>query len=109
MYMWSTLIQIFPCMLLTNHPHVYGEYTAGLFTGIKGVESSPCIWGVHSNSRDALKRHGIIPMYMGSTVFFGILCIKAENHPHVYGEYTITIFCQFLIEESSPCIWGVPR
>ena len=94
-----------------NHPHVYGEYLTLATVSPMVIESPPCVWGVRVVKLVDQRCHGITPMCMGSTHD----CIKAivrfaritpmcmgstgkfvelmftpGNHPHVYGEYSLS-------------------
>ena len=49
----------------------------------------------------------IIPIYMGSTLFFMAFLINAKNHPHIHGEYAVSAPNLIAWSESSPYTWGV--
>ena len=90
-----------------NHPHVYGEYRAGMPLLVPYSESPPCVWGVLSFCALATVCFGITPMCMGSTRSPRSELLASQNHPHVYGEYRITAKFIRRKTESPPCVWGV--
>ena len=46
-------------------------------------------------------------MCMGSTAMTCFQTKSGQNHPHVYGEYTVYAEDAGIELESPPCVWGV--
>ena len=67
--MGSTARQIATASCSRNHPHIHGEYRARDIVKRWMLESSPYTWGVHSGPIAAANAAGIIPIYMGSTLY----------------------------------------
>ncbi len=105
--MGSTIRHKHRVTLQWNHPHIHGEYLAPLIVPVVMLESSPYTWGVPSHFLVTVFISGIIPIYMGSTSYFGATFKRAGNHPHIHGEYQKQVGRRQIILESSPYTWGV--
>ncbi len=44
---------------------------------------------------------------MGNTLRLMIAVIKARDHPHIYGEYNVSILAKVDYIGSPPYIWGI--
>ena len=90
----------------TDHPHAYGDKT--LMFGFVEVchGSSPRVWGQVIFSPLATRLARIIPTRMGTRTAQLIPLTLPEDHPHAYGDKTMTVYQNGQRPGSSPRVWG---
>ena len=70
------------------HPHVCGEHVPERLERLRGIGSSPRVWGAHGRYGKPSKAH--------------------QAHPHVCGEHATLITHDTYFVGSSPRVWGAP-
>ena len=70
-----------------DHPRIRGEHALDVVCGPSVVGSSPHTRGALEVFVGALRHHGIIPAYAGSTVSRGLSGSIRRDHPRIRGEH----------------------
>ena len=97
------------CARVKDHPHLRGEYvTIGpTWATIEG--SPPLAWGIHFAFSHNSSSSRITPTCVGNTIFANSQNTRFEDHPHLRGEYTTSLFTTANSKGSPPLAWGIPR
>ena len=86
-YMGNTLWTQLSMHYIKDHPHIHGEYRTYVGALMPALGSPPHTWGIPSPVRRTLSVSRITPTYMGNTEDDVIVEARAEDHPHIHGEY----------------------
>jgi len=92
---------------VTVHPHVCGEYgnhSAGI---ILSAGSPPRVWGILEFLPTLVSPGRFTPTCVGNTLLVARVWWKRPVHPHVCGEYSITIPRLQKLHGSPPRVWGI--
>ena len=91
-----------------DHPHIHGEYIHPCRFFIVHEGSPPHTWGILSIRDFAHLKPRITPTYMGNTLLVSMLRVQAQDHPHIHGEYLLSVKLLVAIQGSPPHTWGIP-
>ena len=94
------------CTPQKDHPHAYGDKSETSASIPRGEGSSPRVWGQVVNQDNTILRSGIIPTRMGTSSIFSERISKSEDHPHAYGDKSLTQSGKDPSAGSSPRVWG---
>ena len=92
-----------------DHPHVCGEYVDDLLEALAQQGSPPRVWGILSGVRLAPVHVRITPTCVGNTHRHHLAKPVLQDHPHVCGEYAVTVVSYAHDLGSPPRVWGIPR
>ena len=89
-----------------DHPHACGDkyFLQSKLPHIRG--SSPCVWGQVAFCYHYYYITRIIPMRVGTSIFFASCSLSAWDHPHACGDKVCVHFIGQVVKGSSPCVWG---
>ena len=85
-----------------------GEYKMAFRKSWSRKGSPPRVWGILVGWLDEIQQKGITPTCVGNTLTTCSGLMTAEDHPHVCGEYDITLIGSNDAEGSPPRVWGIP-
>ena len=95
--------------LVAVHPHVRGEYAEKRGRTLPKPGSSPRAWGIPLDARRGRDGQRFIPTCVGNTgATAGFRSIRPV-HPHVRGEYFLSLRRKDGHGGSSPRAWGIQR
>ena len=86
-YMGNTLTMLHMDDEYQDHPHIHGEYSAGMSEKKFTEGSPPHTWGI-----------------LGGGVLILTIC---KDHPHIHGEYAHCHGLAILRKGSPPHTWGI--
>ncbi len=89
-----------------DHPHAYGDKYAAILHQWKFPGSSPRVWGQASIGDSYKITRRIIPTRMGTSYADMVRGIYNEDHPHAYGDKTLSNKSRKACWGSSPRVWG---
>ena len=92
--------------LRRDHPHACGDKRPCLLQRDFRAGSSPCVWGQVIFFASTFTFFRIIPMRVGTSVFFIIQRHKFGDHPHACGDKPCSSVPPLFSSGSSPCVWG---
>ena len=95
--------------VLRDHPHAYGDKTAGISYGFIRPGSSPRVWGQACAIAVNIVVTRIIPTRMGTRNSADICQKITKDHPHAYGDKTRPNPIATRTIGSSPRVWGQVR
>ena len=89
-----------------DHPHSCGEnfFDAGSRAYDEG--SSPLVWGKQVGVGSGQHAQGIIPTCVGKTENINSISFTCQDHPHLCGENFFSAPNSYLVQGSSPLVWG---
>ena len=90
-----------------DHPHIHGEYSAGMSEKKFTEGSPPHTWGIQILSFSLSIFLRITPTYMGNTSRTELRISGAKDHPHIHGEYSMKREFLKNMEGSPPHTWGI--
>ena len=88
------------------HPHVCGEHVPERLERLRGIGSSPRVWGARWRRRVVVAVRGLIPTCVGSTMLLSSMRTGMPAHPHVCGEHSTRPVKTLTHLGSSPRVWG---
>ena len=86
-YMGSTYGRPCPHGGARDHPHIHGEHHNGARRWQNHRGSPPYTWGALYDKSTVNIKHGITPIYMGSTLARLPHLRRCRDHPHIHGEH----------------------
>ena len=89
-----------------DHPHAYGDKRRWTMNARDKLGSSPRVWGQARHNNFAERLPGIIPTRMGTRVCKNHTCDRVWDHPHAYGDKSVTGVEEYTVPGSSPRVWG---
>ena len=89
------------------HPHVRGEYASVPSLILMAAGSSPRAWGILAQHVEAGLDGRFIPTCVGNTSASRWRFRQATVHPHVRGEYCLSLHGLGNEDGSSPRAWGI--
>ena len=92
---------------ITVHPHVRGEYIFSKITSTTYSGSSPRAWGILPPHHTYLFQTRFIPTCVGNTFIILYTLHHYTVHPHVRGEYVLSVTKMAAGNGSSPRAWGI--
>ena len=73
------------------HPHMHGEYDRCACRYGRLFGSPPHAWGIRFFHYQAQFAQRFTPTCMGNTVVAALALVPSTVHPHMHGEYSITL------------------
>ena len=77
--------------VMQDHPHIHGEYVKKSFTNDGTWGSPPHTWGIRTPLLLNRNFFRITPTYMGNTQPVPNYEIPTKDHPHIHGEYSLSV------------------
>ena len=74
-----------------DHPHAYGDKQGLKHFDTVADGSSPRVWGQEKSLVRVAVLFGIIPTRMGTRIFLHKISRWASDHPHAYGDKSMTV------------------
>ena len=105
--MGNTVSQSSIDQVAKDHPHIHGEYQIMILSNTRKKGSPPHTWGIPKKYDKVLTIVRITPTYMGNTVYAFTVTFPPRDHPHIHGEYMITLNVTMVIPGSPPHTWGI--
>ena len=98
-----------PSRFRSEHPHVRGENTAGMYSNVTKSGTSPRAWGKREESSVPCVITRNIPTCVGKTCPLLLLHVITTEHPHVRGENFSGPVSALPLFGTSPRAWGKLR
>ena len=89
-----------------DHPHAYGDKSRTGKRPKVELGSSPRVWGQDFHLIMASDLSRIIPTRMGTSFRRSSRWYAPQDHPHAYGDKTISATVHCRSQGSSPRVWG---
>ena len=72
------------------HPHACGDKQLRFWHWLKGVGSSPRVWGQDTPRIERTGSHGIIPTRVGTSLSCAPALLCLRDHPHACGDKNVS-------------------
>ena len=89
-----------------DHPHAYGDKVGAFDKIYLPVGSSPRVWGQEYMPHRLKSPFGIIPTRMGTSFDHAQRQLGVWDHPHAYGDKSLSGSLSYVKAGSSPRVWG---
>ena len=89
-----------------DHPHAYGDKPSSNRSVVREKGSSPRVWGQETHMTEYVFPIGIIPTRMGTRISHSKSAAMSGDHPHAYGDKTMSLTGTKTLSGSSPRVWG---
>ena len=89
-----------------DHPHAYGDKLYSIVVPLDENGSSPRVWGQETHMTEYVFPIGIIPTRMGTRISHSKSAAMSGDHPHAYGDKTMSLTGTKTLSGSSPRVWG---
>ena len=89
-----------------DHPHSCGENQYHPYPFLQEEGSSPLVWGKQVGVGSGQHAQGIIPTCVGKTENINSISFTCQDHPHLCGENFFSAPNSYLVQGSSPLVWG---
>ena len=93
---------------IQDHPHVCGEYLQALPLACGYQGSPPRVWGIPAVKSSLSLSVRITPTCVGNTPQWPCDWPPRRDHPHVCGEYLLSVILLARLVGSPPRVWGIP-
>ena len=91
---------------ISVHPHACGELETSPCIALKGIGSSPRLWGTPIWWHSECSSRRFIPTPVGNSIRRQVQAIEMAVHPHACGELFISKITIGKGSGSSPRLWG---
>ena len=89
-----------------DHPHAYGDKLYSIVVPLDENGSSPRVWGQALVKPLCCAGKRIIPTRMGTRISHSKSAAMSGDHPHAYGDKTMSLTGTKTLSGSSPRVWG---